>query len=81
MSDLNETIFGPLDKQYCVLFYFIAIFNFVFLVILLAASLWVGITKKKGFGFYLNAVAIASIYAIMYLQNRLLHSMCQGTLK
>jgi hypothetical protein len=81
MSDLNDTIFGPLDKQYCVLFYFIAIFNFVLLVIILVTSLWVGITKKMGMGFYMNALALASLYAILYLQNRLLHSMCMGTMK
>ncbi len=81
MSDMIATIFGPLDKQYCVIFYAISIFNFIFLVLLLITSLWVGITKKMGFSFYLNSLSIALIYAIMYLQNRLLHSMCQGTMQ
>jgi hypothetical protein len=46
----------------------------------LVSSLLVGITKRKGVDFYMQTISIALGYAIFYFQNRLLHSMCVGTM-
>lgn len=80
MNDLMDTLFGPLDRKYCDYFFILSIFGFVLLAILLISSLLVGITKRKGLEFYLQSLSIAVGYAIFYFQNRLLHSMCAGTM-
>jgi hypothetical protein len=78
MGDLVDTLFGPLGSEYCIYFYFLSIFGFFMLATYLLSSLFYGISKRKGLGFYVNVLAIAVGYAIFYFQNRLLHSMCVG---
>ena len=80
MDDTMNTLFGPLDRKYCDYFYILSILGFVLLVVLLISSLLVGITKRKGVDFYMQSISIALGYAIFYFQNRLLYSMCAGTM-
>uniref|UniRef100_A0A6C0DN89 Uncharacterized protein n=1 Tax=viral metagenome TaxID=1070528 RepID=A0A6C0DN89_9ZZZZ len=75
-----DTLFGPLSKQYCVYFYFLSIFGFILLAVFLISSIVVGLSKRKGLDYYMQVVGIALGYAIFYFQNRLLHSMCVGTM-
>ena len=75
-----ETLFGPLSKQYCVYFYFLSIFGFILLAVFIISSIFVGLSKRKGLDYYMQVVGIALGYAIFYFQNRLLHSMCVGTM-
>jgi len=74
-------VFGPLDQQYCVLFYGFTIFWFITLIMFLFSGIMLGISKRKGFEYYLGMLAIAVIYAVNYIQNRLLHTMCIGNIK
>ena len=72
-----EGIFSPLSKEYCVWFYYLQIFGFIFLVVILLVaffSIISGKKEKKGmtFGFFMMILT----YAIFYFQNRLLYSMC-----
>ncbi len=78
MSDIVETLFGPLSKEYCIWFYFLSIWCFAFLVIYLITSIAYGISKRKGFGFYMSILTTSILYGFLYFQNRLLHSMCVG---
>ena len=80
MDDTMNTLFGPLDRKYCDYFYLLSIMGFVLLVVLLVSSILVGITKRKGVDFYMQSISIALGYAIFYFQNRLLHSMCSGSM-
>ena len=80
MDDTMNTLFGPLDRKYCDYFYLLSIMGFVLLVVLLVSSILVGITKRKGVDFYMQSISIALGYAIFYFQNRLLYSMCAGTM-
>jgi hypothetical protein len=75
-----DTLFGPLSKQYCVYFYFLSIFGFILLAVFIISSIFVGLSKRKGLDYYMQVVGIALGYAIFYFQNRLLHSMCVGTM-
>jgi hypothetical protein len=75
-----DTLFGPLSKQYCVYFYFLSIFGFILLAVFLVSSIFIGLSKRKGIEYYMQVVGIALGYAIFYFQNRLLHSMCVGTM-
>jgi hypothetical protein len=80
MTDLMTTLFGPLSRDYCDYFFILSVFGFILLAVLIISSLLVGISKRKGIDFYLQTLSIAVGYAIFYFQNRLLHSMCAGTL-
>jgi hypothetical protein len=80
MADIMETLFGPLDRKFCDYFWLLSVLGFVLLAILLISSLLVGISKNKGMDFYLQTISIALGYAIFYFQNRLLHSMCSGSM-
>jgi hypothetical protein len=42
--------------------------------------LFIGITKRKGMDFYFSMLSGALAYGIFYLQNRILHSMCIGSI-
>ena len=75
-----DTLFGPLSKQYCIYFYFLSIFGFILLAIFIVSSIMVGLSKRRGLDYYMQVVGIALGYAIFYFQNRLLHSMCVGTM-
>jgi hypothetical protein len=75
-----NTLFGPLSRDYCDYFFILSVFGFILLAVLLISTLLVGITKRKGSEFYLQTLSIAVGYAIFYFQNRLLHSMCAGTI-
>jgi hypothetical protein len=80
MADIMETLFGPLDRKFCDYFWLLSVLGFVLLAVLLISSLLVGISKNKGMDFYFQTISIALGYAIFYFQNRLLHSMCSGSM-
>jgi hypothetical protein len=80
MADIMETLFGPLDRKFCDYFWLLSVLGFILLAVLLISSLLVGISKNKGMDFYFQTISIALGYAIFYFQNRLLHSMCAGTM-
>jgi hypothetical protein len=78
--DFDNTFFGPLNKQYCIYFYFLSLFGFMLLVVFLFSSLLVGLNKRKGLDYYMQVVGISLGYGMLYFQNRLLHSMCLGNM-
>tara|TARA_E500000331_G_scaffold152626_1_gene148539 strand:+ start:2656 stop:2901 length:246 start_codon:yes stop_codon:yes gene_type:complete len=80
MADIMETLFGPLDRKFCDYFWLLSVLGFVLLAVLIISSLLVGISKNKGSDFYFQTISIALGYAIFYFQNRLLHSMCTGSM-
>ena len=79
MDSFLQSIFGPLSKDYCVYFYVLSMIGFFLLVLLGLTTLIVGISQRKGFEFYLQMLTAGIAYAILYFQNRLLHSMCVGS--
>jgi len=79
MDSFLQSIFGPLSKDYCVYFYILSMVGFFLLVLLCITTIFVGITQRKGFDFYFQMLTGAIAYAILYFQNRLLHSMCVGS--
>jgi len=77
---INDQLFGPLDRKYCLYFYYLSIFGLLLLVFLVISSLYIALTSKNSgvFGFQMVMVAIG--YGIFYFQNRLLYSMCVNSL-
>ena len=78
MADTMNYLFGPLDEEYCVWFYALSIFWFVYFVLLLVVSIYFGLTKKTNNFYWINVVAILLGYFFFYFQNRLLHTMCSS---
>ena len=74
-----QNLFGPLSKQYCLYFYILSIIGMVFLILVVLSALFIGISKRKGFDFYVQMLSAAVAYGIFYFQNRLLHTMCVGS--
>jgi len=74
-----QDLFAPLDKDYCLLFYWLTVVNFIFLAV--AGLGFIGtllmlfrgkITMMSAFYSFLMIL----VYALMYFQSRLFYSMC-----
>lgn len=78
MADTMDYLFGPLNEEYCIWFYALSIFWFVYLVLVLILSIYFGITKKTNMFYWINVLAISLGYFFFYFQNRLLHTMCSS---
>ena len=75
-----QNLFGPLTKQYCLYFYLLSVISMVFVVVVLMTMLFIGISKRKGMEFYVSMLFGAATYGVFYFQNRLLHTMCVGSI-
>lgn len=80
MSDLNDKLFGPLSKQFCLYFYFLSMLNFCIVIFLIISTIIICIYKRRDGAFYLQMVMTTLLYAIFYFQNRILHTMCSNSL-
>ena len=76
MSDTMDILFGPLDRKFCLYFYYLSIFAFAFVILTIISFMWVGISKKLDSRHYIHMFYISLIYFVFYFQNRLLYSMC-----
>lgn len=73
---LNNYLFGPLDTEFCLYFYFLSVINYllmIMIIIYLAYSLIAGKNKYMNYTVIIQGIIGC---AIMYFQNRLLFSMC-----
>ena len=77
---IKDQLFGPLDRKYCMYFYYLSVFGLILLIFLAISSLYIGLTSKNSgiFGFQMVFAVIQ--YAVLYFQNRLLYSMCVNSL-
>jgi len=71
-----DTLFGPIGKQYCSLFYYLSISSFILYVFTLVGVISYGIKNKKGISYYATSIFMGLVYLLAYFQNRLLFSMC-----
>jgi ABC-type antimicrobial peptide transport system permease subunit len=75
-----NSLFGPLGKQYCMLFYFLSIFGLISIILGVFLTIYIGIVEKKKASFYLAAIPMIILYGFMYLQNRILFQICSNSL-
>ena len=78
MNSLSD-MFTPLDKDYCVLFYWLTVVNFVFLIIAalgFVVSLVMLFRNKVSMMSTIYAFLMILVYGLMYVQSRLFYSMC-----
>ena len=76
-SEIMKKLFGPLDGQWCLYFYVLAVISFVFLVMSAGNLVMCLFSKKK-----MNMVSIFATVQLLiaYFVNRLLYSMCASSL-
>ena len=77
--DSLQTFFAPLDKDYCMLFYWLTVVNFIFLLIaglgFVSALVMLFRGKVTMMSTFYSFLMIL-VYALMYFQSRLFYSMC-----
>jgi len=73
-------LFGPLQKNYCIWFYFLSMIGFILVVLILVFGIYMGIMKRKGMDYYAILLTSSLAYVIFYFQNRLLYGMCSKSL-
>ena len=78
MNAIQE-LFAPLDKDYCLLFYWLTVANFIFLAVAalgFVSSLVLLFRGKITIMSGLYSFLMILVYALMYFQTRLFYSMC-----
>lgn len=76
-SEIMKKLFGPLDGQWCLYFYVLAVITFVFLVMSVGNLVMCLFSKKK---MNMTSVLATVQLLIAYFINRLLYSMCASSL-
>jgi hypothetical protein len=74
--DVLDTLFGPVSKKYCGLFYYLMVGSFFIYTTMIIFAIGWGISHSKGIAYYLVSGGFAFMYFLMYFQTRLLYSMC-----
>ena len=76
------TPFSPLGKQYCNYFYYVSIISFIMLVIaVLSLVFTLVLSKSKDKMLLMHSIPAFISLLLSYFTNRLLYSMCVGSLK
>jgi hypothetical protein len=78
MQEVMDKFFGPLDASYCSYFYFLSMIAFFSFVATSLGCLFGLLNKKKSDMKLCAALAVQSLFG--YFMNRLLYSMCIGSL-
>ena len=73
MYDIEQLLFAPLGKEYCLYFYYLTITAFVLFAL---AVLKEGHLIMKGKSNVLPAILALLSPALLYFNNRLLYTMC-----
>lgn len=71
-----DTLFGPVSKKYCGLFYYLSIVAFITYIITLVGAIVYGVKQSKSASYYMTTFFMSFLYLFVYFQNRLLFSMC-----
>lgn len=78
-----KDLFIPLDKKYCIYFYYISVISFGFFILILLTTIWCLAfeTKKINLIFCMNSVSLMISTFLGYFVNRLMYSMCVKSLQ
>ena len=80
MNKFHDMFFGPLNKDYCFLFYFFMVINFIAIaVVLMTIVLTIFTSKKIPVQLIASEMGFLVLTTIAYLQHRILHTMCTQT--
>lgn len=80
MDEINNTLFGPIAKDYCLYFYILSVIAAVNFVLFIVGMIFYGMKKKVDSTFFVIMLIYSGGILLHYLQNRLLYNMCQSSL-
>ena len=69
-------LFSPLDKKYCLYFYFLSMFAFVLMLFSIMSLFFLLGNFQKNKLIIMNNVSSIIMLGIAYFSNRLLYTMC-----
>ena len=72
-----NSLFAPMDKKYCDLFYGISIFYFLLMITAIVSLIFLFKDLKRNKYLIVNSVVIVATLGINYIYNRLLFNMCK----
>ena len=75
-QDFNS-LFAPMDKKYCDLFYGISIFYFFLMITATVSLIFLFKDIKRNKYVILNSVIVVLMLGVNYIYNRLLFNMCK----
>ena len=75
-EDFNS-LFAPMNKKYCDLFYGISIFYFLMMISSIVSLIFLFKDIKRNKFLIVNSVVIIAMLGINYIYNRLLFNMCK----
>ena len=79
MEMMHDRLFGPLSKDYCYLFYIFMVFNFLAIILVVLAIISeTFLMKKIPYGLIASELGFLAICTVLYLENRILHTMCMN---
>lgn len=80
MANLMNTLYGPLPVKYCLYYYILSIITFLSFLVALG-NLLLNLIRRKIDGTVILQLNLIIITFVGYFTNRLLYSMCAGSLK
>jgi hypothetical protein len=80
MTNLMNTLYGPLPVKYCLYYYILSIITFLSFLVALG-NLLLNLIRRKIDGTVILQLNLIIITFVGYFTNRLLYSMCAGSLK
>jgi len=83
MSNFMSNYFGPLNKEYCIYFYFMSVWFFILFLLSILGVVTAMFYKPKqiDFTFIMNAFILLFNVWLAYFVNRLLNTMCVSSAK
>jgi hypothetical protein len=75
-SQQFDSLFAPMDKRYCNVFYGLSIFYFIFMITSIISLIFLFKDVRKNKFIILNSVIMIGMLGINYIYNRLLFNMC-----
>ena len=75
---LHDTIFGPVNKNFCVIFYVFTVISFIFLCIAVFGGIAVFLKKPKLLDFKNVFASLLALFnlTLVYFVYRVIHTMC-----
>lgn len=76
MTNIDEYLFGPLSKNWCLYFYILSILSFISFIFAFIYSLFYIFKKNADKRISLGLFIYSFAFFVMYVERRILHGMC-----
>ena len=75
-SQSFDSLFAPMDKKYCGVFYGLSMFYFLFMIVSVISLIFLFKDIKRNKYIVVNSILMVAMLGINYIYNRLLFNMC-----